>query len=96
MPLGQPQLQPVAGGGVLQTLNSIDELIDRLGIDENESRPATTTTIDTITTSNSVYHHSSTASGLQTTNQYNNSNIYVGIAAPRVCLSTGLRVRLSI
>lgn len=93
-----PQLQPVAVGGVLpvQSVNSIDELVNRFGNDEDESRPAstTTTTPTAFTMSNSVYH-SSTASSLQkVTNQNNssNTNIYSGIQTPSVCLSTGLRV----
>lgn len=91
-----PQLQPVAGGGALpvQSVNSIDELVNRFGNDENESGPATTTTMYTITMSNSVYKTLTANSSLETTNQNKNTNnnIYSGIMTPRVCLSTGLRV----
>lgn len=93
-----PQLQPVAEGGAppVQSVNSIDELVNRFGNDEDESRPAATssTTPTAFTMSNSVYH-SSTASSLQkVTNQNNsyNNNIYSAIQTPSVCLSNGLRV----
>lgn len=76
-----PQLQTVAGGGdsPVQSVNNIDELVNRFGNDENESGPATAPTTITMIVP------------LQTNSQ-NNNIVYSGIATPKVCLSTGLRV----